>query len=99
MNFRTNKQIPLAHGGKRLKKEGRPIDECKNIAFQKVVDYIERHEGEAMLMSELSIIMERECDETDGYTNQYLKKKLLEHFGDAIFIVKKNGCSDMVLFR
>jgi len=101
VNFRTKKQVPLrfANGGKKIKKGGRPVNESKNMAFQKVIDYITCHDGEAMLMSELSSLMQRECIETDGFTNQYLKKKLLEHFGSEITIISKNGCSDLVLFR
>lgn len=99
VNFRTHKQVPLAHGGQTIKKSGRPVDESKNIAFQKLVCYIKNHEGESFLMSELSTIMEKECDENVSFTNQYLKQKLMEHFGDELTIIKKNGCSDLVLFR
>ena len=38
-------------------------------------------------------------DESVAYGNQYLKSKLLEHYGKSIFIAEGEGLSHIVTFR
>ena len=60
VNFRTGKQLPKqyvdlgSYGAKRIKQQGRPVDNVKFSAFMKVVNYLEENEEEQVTIADLT---------------------------------------------
>lgn len=98
INFQNFKNIPLCHGGV-AKKSGRPQNTYRNEAFMKVIEHMETYVERIFSIKELVVIMQRECEENDQIENRYLKKKLLEHFGDKVMFISSDGKPDLLLLR
>ena len=68
---------------------GRPHEETRTTAFRGVVDYIEEHDEEEQItiMDLVSKVDEYLVDTgLQVYSALYMKKRLLEHFENDIFI-------------
>ena len=59
-------------------------------AFNEVVKYFEDNETKQITVPDLVDKM-KELTEEDAYSTVYMKKKLLEHFGDSINFIRI-GC-------
>lgn len=97
INFQNLKNIPLCHGVSVAKKVGRPQNQSKNEAFSRLLELMESAVGEIFSIKDLVDLMQQECDE--DIENRYLKKKLLEHFGENILVITNDGKPDLLLLR
>ena len=100
-NFRTFKNIPEKYRstseiGK--KGRGRPCNTTSIKAFLDTMQYFESHENEQLSVVDLVNIMSERCG-NDSYSSVYMKKKMLEYFGDNIIIAEVNGKQDVVTFK
>ena len=105
-NFRTKKSIPTFHqtqmnSAKKVKLGGRPQDQEKMDAFLEAVKYLEQNDEEQITVSDSVKCMEDSLIESDqsAYSNKYMKKRLLEHYGDKIIINEINSKPNVVTFR
>lgn len=58
------------------------------------------HEGDAFTINELIDLMKRECTDNDEeYCGKFLKKKLMDHFGENICFLQSKGKPDYIIFR
>eukprot|EP00745_Piridium_sociabile_P028795 TRINITY_DN4651_c0_g1_i13.p1 TRINITY_DN4651_c0_g1~~TRINITY_DN4651_c0_g1_i13.p1 ORF type:complete len:569 (-),score=93.64 TRINITY_DN4651_c0_g1_i13:45-1751(-) len=88
-------------------KGGRPKDEICLAAFQDIVSYLENNDTEQITVCDLVRMMEdalNQCGDSDSHTSSaysvpYMKKMLLEHFGDSITISESEGKSDVVTLK
>ena len=82
-------------------KFGRPEDEVRLEAFNKVADYIERNDDEQTTITDLVIKMGDFLQETNlsPYSVSHMKSKMLSHFGGRIEIKEINGKVDVVTFK
>lgn len=79
---------------------GRPQNECRQEAFLKVVDFMNENEGDAFTINDLLDTMKRECAENvEEYCGKFLKKKLIDHFGENICFLQSKGRPDYIIFR
>ncbi len=79
---------------------GRPQDENRIAAFSKVVAFMNDHEGDVFTISELTDVMKGECAENvEEYCGKFLKKKLLDHFGENLCFLQSSGKPDYIMFR
>ncbi len=109
-NFRTLRLMPQQYGTglvqtkKKARFSGRPADEIKMTAFLKVTQYIEENDDEQSTVSDLVDKMDEFIKDTDcacgieSYSAKYMKRRLLEHFGNRIFISTKEGRADVITF-
>ena len=103
-NFRNRKHKPIRYSSINIEKEkgikrksvGPPNDDEKLSAFKKTIEYFEESEIEVFTISELCTKMQSFCGEP--YSAVYLKKKLLEHYGDEIEITERLGEEDLYTF-
>ncbi|XP_060587354.1 uncharacterized protein LOC132742871 [Ruditapes philippinarum] len=100
-NFRSGCNIPVCKQ-ELLEpskcKKGRPTNVLADYAFSEVIKYFESNANKQMSLSDLVNEMEKLCG-TDAYSSVYMKKKLLEHFGDSIMISELNGKPSVVTFK
>ena len=104
-NFRTSRGIPFKYENmncepeKKRRRSGRPEDEVKTDAFIKAMQFLERNDEEQTTVSDVVQKM-RDALEVDvePYSNVYMKKKILEHFGTRILISTVDGKSNVVTF-
>ena len=105
VNFRTGKNIPQVFSANKppsKKSGGRPQEETRTTAFRAVVDYIEEHdEEEQITIMGLVSKMDKYLADTgfQAYSAVYMKKRLLEHFKNDIFITEINGKQNVVNLR
>ena len=109
VNFRTGKQIPLRFSkdvfqkGQQVKEKklGRPKDDVRLIAFQKVVTFFEDNDDEQVTITDLTSHMGNLLEQSDvePYDVRYMKQKLVEHFGDDLVISNVNGKADVATLR
>ena len=101
VNFRTGRDLPIQYradpGGKR-KKAGRPKHTDQERAFQKMCHYFEENDEDSQLPILLTK-MEEYFEDSVPYGKQYLKSKLLEHYGDSLFLAESCGQQDIMTFR
>lgn len=71
----------------------------KDLAFQKICTEIESGEECQYLLSEISERMSQILDGAEGYTTQYLKQKLVQHFGKNVIITSRQNQPPIVCFR
>lgn len=95
VNFRTNKQLPkcFQDNPEYKRTPGRTEDNNQASAFIKVAEYLEENDIQVTL-SELVEKMKEFCP--NPYSSVYMKKKLLEYFGDSIVITELNGTPNVV---
>ena len=105
INFRTNRDVPMQHRDgsteKKARKVGRPKDADKEEAFLRMCSFFEENDEEQLTVTDLANKMNDYLEEQDSvaYGNQYLKSKLLEHYGESIFVAEGKGLHDIVTFR
>ena len=100
-NFRTLKNIPEKYRNNsevNKKVRGRPSNNASSEAFLDTMKYLESHENEQLSVVELLNIMSEKCG-NDSYSSVYMKKRILEYFGDNIIIAEINGKHDVVTFK
>lgn len=104
-NFRIGKGIPYQYRRKddshKKLKAGRPENELVTEAFFRVCSYLEENEDEQLTVSDLTSKMESflEGSSNTAYAQRYMKQKLIQHFGDSIFICEQQGKHDIVVLR
>ena len=112
VNFRTGKPLPsMFHSEEPSKKRlrfsaGRPEDQTCVTAFQEVVSFLENNDNENVTVRQLVEMMDdvlsQSVDENakrKAYSVPYMKKKLLQHFGDSVIIADADGKPDVVFHR
>ena len=103
-NFRYFKSVPIefqnAPDAKR-RKSGRPKDEDKHEAFQKMCAYLELNNEEQLTVTSLRLIMKGYlCNpDSEAYDNYSLKKHLKKHFKDSIHFCEGEGLENIVTMR
>jgi hypothetical protein len=101
-NFRTFKNVPekFQHSTreKNEKNRGRPSNTASSEAFLEIMKYFEMHENEQLTVVDLVNIMDEKCG-NHSYSSVYMKKKILEYFGDIIIIAEVNGKHEVVTFK
>ena len=95
VNFRTRKEIPLVFTSsqegaapQKKTKRGRPLEEVRNDAFERVVEFFEQNDEEQLAVKDL---VEKMADflqesETTPYSAVYMKKRIKERFGDDVIL-------------
>ena len=70
-------------------------------AFLRMCAYFEDNDDEQLSLTDLANNIKEylQDDDSVAYGNQYLKSKLLEHYGKSIFIAEGEGLSHIVTFR
>ena len=75
-------------------KDGRPECQIKCKAFEQVVNYLENNDESQYSLSEIQDLF---CsylpNNENSYTDQWLKKKLKDYFGNDVIITEGNGTS------
>jgi len=105
INFRTKRAIPIHHIDgtmeKKSRKAGRPKDTNQEQAFIRMCSFFEENDEEQLTVTDLEEKMTEYMTEPEsvGYGNQYLKSKLVKHYGESIFIAEGEGLHDIVTFR
>uniref|UniRef100_UPI00358F3F63 uncharacterized protein n=1 Tax=Myxine glutinosa TaxID=7769 RepID=UPI00358F3F63 len=101
VNFRTRKDVPRAHQVQyKTSKQfyGRPVNSDQSSAFLKVIEYLAKNDDEQITVNDLVEQMSH-FSGNDAYSAVYMKKKLLEHFGNSIIVTEINGKPNVVTFR
>jgi len=104
INFRKKKQKPLIytsmsveHGiGIKRKSVGNPVNEELLSAFNKTLQLCEEKEKELFTISEMCKTMTSFCGES--YSKVYMKKKVMERYGNGITITTRVGEEDLISF-
>lgn len=98
--FRSRKRPPQftqSHQGNKQVKLGRPKDERKAEAFEKVATYLVQNENEQITVNDLIIKMKEFTD--DAYSHPTMKQELQNYFGEQLIVTEVNGKSNVVTFR
>ncbi|KAI3379074.1 hypothetical protein SNEBB_002215 [Seison nebaliae] len=107
VNFRTMLDIPKKFrpvDSTKRRKLGRPRDSDQVEAFEQVCAFLEENDEEQLTISDLAAKM-GECllssskSAATPYGNQYLKERILERYGDSIFVAEGKGVKNIVTFR
>ena len=101
VNFRTMKDVPRMHQDDETASKqfsGRPVNSDQIAAFLKVTDYLAENDDEQVTVKDLVEKM-KDFSGDDAYSAVYMKKKLLDHYGNSIIITEINGKSNVVTFR
>lgn len=100
INFRTGKQIPKQYAceSSKLPRLGKLIDQAKIDAFLKVAEYLEQSEEEQMTITSLCNKMQEYLQGSgeEAYGTQYMKNKLLEHFGNNVVVTTIKNVASVV---
>ena len=105
VNFRTRRDVPMQHStepsASKRTKVGRPKNVHRQEAFLRMCAYFEDNDEEQLSLTDLANKMKKYLQDDDyvAYGNQYLKSKLLEHYGKSIFIAEGGRLSHIVTFR
>ena len=104
VNFRSGRCKPQHyHNDLEIKrrKPGRPIDEDQEQAFMKVCAYLEDNDEEQLTILHLREQMKEYLKNTESvpFGNQYLKEKLIEHYGENVHISGGEGLHTIVTMR
>ena len=108
MNFRTGREIPVCFSSDeqvtcsaKKSKRGRPLEEERGWAFKKVIEYFEENDEEQLTIMHLTNKMAEilEHSNCEPYTSWYLKKKIIERFGDDVVIAEIDGRPDVITMR
>ena len=70
----------------------------KRRSFLKITLYLEEHDNEQITVGELVSKMKEFCGE-ESYSMKFMKKRVMEHFGDDVIIKEINGGPNVVTFR
>ena len=79
-------------------KKGRPCNDKLIEAFNMTMSFFEKNEEENLTVSDLARKMSEHLNESEveGYTNKYMKTKMIETYGDELIISSSEGRSDVV---
>ena len=102
INFRTNRRIPYQYCPDAKKgNSGRPENPILRDAFLDTCTDFETHEEEQLPVHQLVGIMNDKSSHTElsSYNHRYMKKKLLEHYGDNITITEDNGRKNIATYN
>lgn len=110
VNFRTGRMLPLQHdieNSLRLEQHhllpGRPQHSERHNSFMHVISYLEENDDEQLTVGGLVNVMKQHLESSGSdeapYSEKYMKKKLLEHFGEKVIIATVAGRSDVVTFH
>ena len=104
VNFRTGQDVPMHHrteSSSKLRKVGRPKDTDQEQAFLRMCNYFEENDEEQLTVTDLACKMKEYLQDTNSapYGNQYLKFRLLEYYGDSVFVGEVAGFHDIISFR
>ena len=100
-NFR-NKRIPVKYRENTEKdKGGRPENQVQYEAFREVCDILELGDEEKLSIPELVAVMEEKLSDPEfpAYDRRYMKKKLLDHYGDGATVIGELGKNDIFAYR
>ena len=82
-----------------MTRSGRPEDNSKAIAFQKVINYLEDCD-EQVTITDLILKMDEFLNSTgEAYSHKYMKQRILCHFKDRIIISGVDGLVNIVTLR
>jgi hypothetical protein len=105
VNFRTGRQMPAQFCSDENKSDrlsqGRPEETERTEAFLKCMTFLEENDDEQVSINDLIRKMDDylKGSSCDTYSFRYMKKKLLEYYGDRIIVTELNGKSNVVTFR
>lgn len=104
INFRTGREVPMHHragSSSKQRKVGHPKNSDQEQAFLRMCYYLEENDEEQLTITHLASKMGEYLENTDStpYGNQYLKSKLLDHYGESLFVAEVDGLHDIVTFR
>ena len=97
-NFRTGKAIPKSFRTTNIEtvpqKRGRQSDMTQEAAFLEIAKYLNENNEGQITLTDLANMMGKMCSDAtsvEGYSNIWMKKRLIEHFKDEINIINFNG--------
>jgi hypothetical protein len=106
VNFRTGNLIPKLYAcnenpSVKKRRSGRPENELQKDAFRKICAHLDAHNDEQVTVGDLMSLMEGflQGTELSAYDRRYMKRQLLEHYGDNIVISGQNGKVDVITLR
>ena len=104
VHLRTGRDVPVhfrSGPDSTIRKSGRPRDSDQEQAFSRMCSYFEMNDEEQMTISYLRGKMEEFLTEENSlpYTSYYLKKKMVERYGNSVYIAEGDGLNDIVTFR
>ncbi|KAG1683688.1 Protein eyes shut [Nymphon striatum] len=104
INFRTDRDVPQQYRScplRKQRKSGRPRNQDQEQAFLEMCFYLEANDEEQLTISDLGNKMKEFLTDKEStpYGNQYLKQKLMEHYGDSMYIADGEGVHDIVTMR
>jgi hypothetical protein len=102
-NFRSGLSIPLKFQEgppEKRQKRGRKKNDSTEDAFVRLCTYIEQNADESLTFRHLEDKMNEYLDdETSAFNAKHLKTRLIDHFGERLFIAGKTGQADIVTLR
>lgn len=86
-NAKSLKHVKSHSNCDTIKTSGRPVQQERFCAFQKLCKFMEEDEDGQLSLSMLQEKMKTLLgDGEDAYCKKYLKKKIIEHFGDRVTV-------------
>ena len=80
-------------------KSGRPNDPLKNHAFEWLIEFLEENDECQYLLSELHETMNSFVPDSDeSYGLQYIKQRIINHFGERVIITERKGVPAIITF-
>ena len=77
---------------------GRPTQVSTEHAFQSVLHHFGENTCQQLTVNDLTDKMRDLCGE-NAYSSVYMRRKLLDHFGDSVIISELNGKPNVVTFK
>ena len=101
VNFRTGRDKPEKYEPEPLTKRRKPkTPKDLQDAFDETCKYLERVEDEIVTLSDLQEKMGEFLEPPlSPYNYKWMKKKLIERYGESIYIVDGLGANSIVTFR
>ena len=103
VNFRTGRSVPQSVNDNQESHSacaGRPENFDRKKCFQEIIKNLEEDYDAQITVKDLVALMEKDCLE-GAYSAKYMymKKLLVDHFGENIVISELNGKADVITFR
>lgn len=101
-NFRNNQQVPVDfQDGEPPVKLGRKVNDIRDEAFKKVIEYLKENDEEQTTIAELCEMMGQYLKDEDceAYSQTHMKRKLSETLEDRIIITNIKGKQNVVTFK
>ena len=106
IKFRTGREIPVCCSSDeqvtcsaKKSKRGGPLEEERSWSFKKVIEYFQENDEEQVTLMDLTNKMAEIPEDCEPYTAWYLKKRIIERFGDDVVIVERDGRPDIITMR